>query len=159
MPYLLLRFCTLGCIAGSVGFIAGLGLATDPGALPVNVHQFVSLVLDVALVAVLSSFISVPLGFFPAALAAFAYWLVLLRYTTANPRPIMRVILGGGIGATISSVFGGALFSTGHAPGSHPFEVNLAAWFVAGAVGGATGAIASGTRTYRALRRDAKRVA
>jgi hypothetical protein len=147
MPYILLRFCILGSVVGGGAFVVARGLASSASASG-GIHAILAFVVGIPFLGVLASFLSVPIGLFPASIAGFVYGIVLRRYTKANPRPFARALLGGCIGGIAGSTFGGLFFSTGSAPVSYPFEVNLFAWSVAGIVGGAASALASGSGTY-----------
>jgi hypothetical protein len=107
--------------------------------------------LGIPLWAVLTSFLSLPLGFVPATLAALLYWQVLARLTSKNPKAPVRAAIGATVGCTTAVIFGGSLFTVGSGPGGYPVAVNLLAWAAAGLVGGAVAATSTGSSTYLLL--------
>ena len=87
MPYLLLRFCLLGSFVGGGVFVATRDIAMSMHATP-DVASTLMNLLGIPLWAVLTSFLSLPLGFVPATFAALLYWQVLARLTSRNPKAV-----------------------------------------------------------------------
>jgi hypothetical protein len=150
MPYLLLRFCLLGSFVGGGVFVATRDIAMSTGATPHAASTLMNL-LGIPLWAVLTSFLSLPLGFVPATLAALLYWQVLARLTSKNPKAPARAAIGAIVGCAAAVIFSGSFFTVGSGLGGYPVAVNLLAWSAAGLVGGAVAAIATGSGTYLLL--------
>jgi hypothetical protein len=150
MSHLLLRFCLLGSFIGGGVFVAARDIAMSTDSTPYAASTLMN-VVGIPLWAVLTSFLSIPIGFVPATLAALLYWQVLVRITSTNPRPVARAAIGGTLGCTAAVIFGGLFFAVGSGPGGYPVAVNLLSWAAAGLVGGAVSAVAAGNGTHALL--------
>jgi hypothetical protein len=149
MLYLMLRFCVLGSAVGGGAFVVARDLLHSTQSAEIGKTALV-LILGVPLWGTLASFMSIPLGLVPAAAACLAYWFILSRFTTANPRAVVRAAIGAAVGATAAATFGGTLFATGAAPGGYTTAVNTLSWLIAGLVGGGASALSAREGTYEA---------
>ena len=137
MPALILRFVLLGSLIGGGVFLTVRNLAAAP-AFP-NVGELARALASLPLVAILTSFLSLPIGGL--------YGYLLQRHTKQNPVAIVRMVLGGCVSLVVSMAFG-SLFSFGDAPGAYTPWANLVSWACAGALGGSISALAVGNATY-----------
>jgi len=145
MLSVLLRFAVLGSFVGGGVFMAARNLAAASGIPGIGeIATAVALALPAA---VLAAFLSLPLGLAPAAITGVCYWYLLGRYTRHNPRPLLRMALGGVVGLFASLIFG-LQFSFSDAPGSYGAAINLFSWACAGMFAGALSALAVRDTTY-----------
>lgn len=145
MLSILLRFVLLGSFVGGGVFLAVRNLA-DVSGVPGTGEIATALAL-VLPAAVLASFLSLPLGLFPAAIAGICYWYLLGKYTRHNPSPMLRMALGGALGLLAGLIFG-LPFSFSDAPGAFAPEINLLSWACAGMFAGGLSALAVRNATY-----------
>ena len=150
MLNLLLRFCLLGSFVGGGAFVAARDIATSSAGTSQGVSALMN-VLGIPVWAVLTSFLSIPLGALPSTIAALIYWGILARATIENPSALARAAIGGGVGCLSAATFGGLFFTVGSGPGGYPVAVNLLSWAVAGIAGGAVAAASAGAATYKQL--------
>ena len=149
MLHFLIRFCVLGSAVGGGAFVVARGLLQSPQSMEFG-KTTLALMLGVPFWGTLASFISIPLGSIPAAVAAMAYWYILSRFTTANPSAVQRAAIGAAVGGAAAVSFGGTMFATGAGPGGYSAAVNTSSWLVAGLVGGAVSALSARKATYEA---------
>ncbi|MEJ1958334.1 MAG: hypothetical protein WDM70_01835 [Nitrosomonadales bacterium] len=145
MLSVILRFAVLGSFLGGGVFCATRDLAASlnfPSASEIVIALTSALPL-----AVLSSFLAVPLGVFPATITGAFYWFALDSHTKHNLSPSLRIVLGGGVGLVVSSIFG-LMFSFSDAPGAYLPVVNLVSWACAGVFGGGVSALTIRDETY-----------
>jgi hypothetical protein len=145
MLLVLLRFAVLGSFVGGGVFMIVHNLAAAPG-LPGAGEIAIAVALALP-AAVLASFLSLPLGLFPATITGVGYWYFLDRYTKHNPSPLLRMALGGVLGLLASSIFG-LPFLFSDAPGAYSPASNLFSWACAGTVAGGLSALAVRDATY-----------
>ena len=145
MLLVLIRFALLGSFVGGGVFLTVRGIA-DANTIS-NLGEIGIVLAESLPLAVLASFLSVPLGFVPAVFTGVCYWYALQKHTKQNLRPFQRLALGGGIGLLASTLFG-LLFSFSDAPGAYHPIVNLVSWACAGLFGGGLSALAVSNSTY-----------
>jgi MFS superfamily sulfate permease-like transporter len=145
MLSVLLRFAVLGSFVGGGVFITVRNLAASSGFPSAGeIAIAVALALPAAM---LASFLSLPLGLFPAAITGVCYWYLLDKYTKRNPSPLLRMALGGALGLLASLIFGLPL-SFSDAPGAYGLAINLLSWAGAGTFAGGLSALAVRDATY-----------
>jgi hypothetical protein len=150
MLQLLLRFCVLGSAVGGGAFVVTRDFLQSNQPVELG-RAALALVLGVPFWATLTAFLSVPLGFIPAAIACLGYWVVLNRFTVKNPNGFARAAIGAAAGAAAATIFGGTLFSVGTGPGGYSIAVNTWSWFFAGLLGGAISALSVRNETYKVI--------
>ena len=145
MLTVILRFALLGSFVGGGVFLVVRDLVSTISTPSISVIAFAP--IEALVAAVFASFLSVPFGAFPATVTGACYWFVLDQYTKHNLRPILRFVLGGGVGLLTSTSFG-LLFSFSDAPGTYTPSTNLLSWAFAGTIGGGISALAIRNATY-----------
>lgn len=145
MLTVLLRFALLGSFVGGGVFLTVRNLLESWGSS--SGGEIGVALLSVLPASILASFLSLPLGFIPAVVTGLCYWYALARYTKRNPKPLLRVALGGGIGLLASTLFG-LPFSFSEAPGAYQPLVNLLSWACAGTLAAGFSALAISDAAY-----------
>jgi hypothetical protein len=140
MGWIVFRFVLVGPAVGSFVFAVVNGLrkfmTLGSGA---NIGDMVHAVALTGLYGLVFAYF---LAGLPAATAGAIYWLVLKRYASQTPRPLVRILWGGSIGLTSALVFRTALAV------SDPVVSYYPAWSISGAVAGACCALCIGHELF-----------
>ncbi len=144
MHHIILRFVFLGTFLGGGVFL--LSQAIQNGMEPS--YSWLNSIAMILFGSILASFLALPFGAFPAAIAGLLYWLVLGRFTSQNPSGLLRLLLGFVIGAIVCGTFGSVLLPIDGGP-AYSYAHNLASFISAGMVGAAISALSLGQNTYK----------
>jgi uncharacterized membrane protein YeaQ/YmgE (transglycosylase-associated protein family) len=128
-----LRFTLLGPLIGGLVFpVAKAASETPPG----NLADIARVVIGGVFVGVVGLFISFPLGLLPAWVAGQLFEKIKQQSDIRFSKPLARAILGSVVGAGVTGLYGGVLFSYREAWMMSAFVTWLVTGTLAGAVCG-----------------------
>jgi hypothetical protein len=148
---ILFRFITLGTFLGGGAFVITTGIFSDTetGIEPI---QLLIAPLAIIITSVFTWFLSFPVGFIPASLCGFIYWLILKKWTNKNFNIFSRIILGACLGSSMSIGFGLTFLYKNIS--SFSSSIELIGFGVAGLVSGAFCAMIINDKSYSNIFHD-----
>lgn len=145
MLFIILRFALIGPFIGGGVFLITSHIMKTMLTFS-SLSEIMLALISVLPAMVLSSFVSLPIGLFPAFATGAIYCYILNKHTKRNLNKMLRLSIGGAIGLLVGATFG-LLFSSGDVSSIHK-AANFIPMAFAGTFGGGLSALSVGDATY-----------